>query len=671
VAVDSLHSAAQREQLMKLTTSQGDALQRLTSILPYVPFPSDVTRGCRAALGAMLGEEMVTAQWARLTPQMHEFVAKILFLLPVTPWGAKGPGMTAHRANTQARAAAAKAAEEERGKRFGFQDDDEVPHDEEAEAEDARTLRLTICVMDLLSKARLMFHLFDDDAEAAGRSRQHSVLPVQPDNPELCPYARKEGFEASDASTYSAVLLLLAPVNPSYLRKLYPQCLLLNDGGVGGEVREKLGHRIALRMLLGTAPTTPIAPWIAIPVIYTPYLALAAISKLGGPRSVMLRHPYAVKFTAAGGGEISCDADDLDEVLFCLLDPDEAAKSTRVSKRARSLVAAARFWPEGEGPHGQGAAVLLLEELVSSQPFTQDGRKGWFDATHRAYCVHQPGGASTAKALTSSDDTSAKGTAIVPANGGGGGGGGLHVLSGCCRFPLHNLACGATAHGGVHEQHSPQMPHAAQPLGPEMARGAFETRLPLPPLFDALHSVPLRELITHCLSSPQHALLHLVGLSILGNATAGARELHDDPNSLNFAHYEYFGRPFAVAASLWSEHQPLLEELLQPSYAQRYGKDYGALVQKSFIRHVVLPDLVCVASNALRPPNKWVTDRLKLLHQASQFEEVRNLANDVRQAFYSMAKTGKQNEHEPVANKEHMDILYDELLHGIPGATYQ
>ena len=269
----------------------------------------------------------------------------------------------------------------------------------------------------------------------------------------------------------------------------------------------------------------------------------------------------------------------------------------------------------------------------------------------------------------------------------------------------------------MHAQHAPQLPHTAAPLGPEMARGAFEARLPLAPLFGALHAVPLRELVTHCLSSPQHCLLHLVGLSILGGATAGARELHDDPNALNFAHYEYFGRPFAVAASLHQEHQPLLDELLLPSYAQRYGKEMGTLVQKSFIRdvspqrgaraaraprwsrarhpapgarrcargaprapptharrrrgtlgarQVVIPDLACIACNAERKVNRWVTDRLKRLHQESQFEDVRALANDVRQAFYSMGKTGVQNANgEPVANKETMRELYDDLLHGV------
>ena len=37
---------------------------------------------------------------------------------------------------------------------------------------------------------------------------------------------------------------------------------------------------------------------------------------------------------------------------------------------------------------------------------------------------------------------------------------------------------------------------------------------------DVLRS--LKDLVSHCLSSPQHPLLHLTGLSILGSATAGA-----------------------------------------------------------------------------------------------------------------------------------------------------
>jgi hypothetical protein len=71
VAVDCLHSYRQREQLLKLTSSKADALKRLTSILPFVPFPADTTRQCRAALASLLGEEMAAAHWTRLTPQVR------------------------------------------------------------------------------------------------------------------------------------------------------------------------------------------------------------------------------------------------------------------------------------------------------------------------------------------------------------------------------------------------------------------------------------------------------------------------------------------------------------------------------------------------------------------------------------------------------------------------
>ena len=50
------------------------------------------------------------------------------------------------------------------------------------------------------------------------------------------------------------------------------------------------------------------------------------------------------------------------------------------------------------------------------------------------------------------------------------------------------------------------------------------------------------------------------------------------------------------------------------------------------------------------------------MRNGSQFDDVRQLAEDIWNAFYSMAKTGKQNEHEPIANKAHMDDLHDMLL---------
>jgi hypothetical protein len=79
-----------------------------------------------------------------------------------------------------------------------------------------------------------------------------------------------------------------------------------------------------VRLLLsGAGAPNAVAPWMVLPAVYTDTLALAALSRLGGPPMVMLRHPHAVKFTATGGGEISMEADDLDAVLFALLEPEK------------------------------------------------------------------------------------------------------------------------------------------------------------------------------------------------------------------------------------------------------------------------------------------------------------------------------------------------------------
>ena len=83
-------------------------------------------------------------------------------------------------------------------------------------------------------------------------------------------------------------------------------------------------------------------------------------------------------------------------------------------------------------------------------------------------------------------------------------------------------------------------------------------------------------------------------------------------------------------------------------------------------RDVASPDLACVACNELRPHNPWVTDRLKRLNQYSQFEDVREMANAIHQHYYSVAKSGKLNASgEEVANKEHMEALMKDLLHGL------
>ena len=83
----------------------------------------------------------------------------------------------------------------------------------------------------------------------------HSVLPFQPKEPSTCPYPPKAAPpSARDARSYSALLLLLAPVDPAYVRRCFPQLLLLHGEGLGGQMREKLGSRLVTRLLLGRQP---------------------------------------------------------------------------------------------------------------------------------------------------------------------------------------------------------------------------------------------------------------------------------------------------------------------------------------------------------------------------------------------------------------------------------
>ena len=130
---------------------------------------------------------------------------------------------------------------------------------------------------------------------------------------------------------------------------------------------------------------------------------------------------------------------------------------------------------------------------------------------------------------------------------------------------------------------------------------------------------------------------------MLGGCTAGAREMLEDPNALDYARYEYFGRTFAVAASLYSQHEKLIDDLLRPAYMAKHGKQMAALVQRSFLRDVVVPDLACVVSNPQRRLNPWVTERLKQLKRTSAFEEVRATACEIVQGFVAMTSTGRQD----------------------------
>lgn len=193
-----------------------------------------------------------------------------------------------------------------------------------------------------------------------------------------------------------------------------------------------------------------------------------------------------------------------------------------------------------------------------------------------------------------------------------------------------------------------------------MACATFERQLPLLPFIEGVHSVGLRQLITHCLSDPLHPLMHLAALSMFGGVTAGARQLIDDPSALSFPHYEYFGRPFSAAAWLWADHKPLLDDLIDAKYAQRHGKAVAAHVQMRVLRDVVVPDLACVVSNARRPPDKWVIHALRRLARCP-LEEVSRAASSVRVGFEDVARSGMATEHDPVASEDHMEQLLEML----------
>jgi len=560
-AVDALASAKQREALLPLTSeggSKGDALARLSSVLPFTMVPSDLLALTKRGVSDYLGAELFESHWDRLTEPMRAWCARVIFFLPITPWGAR-------------KGEAGKDAQ-------------------------SSELVLIFCLFELLSKGRMMYHLFDDDAEAKqdGKpKRTHSVLPVQPQRPDTCPFEKKSDFDPNDARTYSAVLMLLAPVQPAWVRGLYPQCLMLNHEGIGGEFREKVANRLVLKLLLSDIPGI-CAPWVAVPMLYSEGMALAALAKLGGPQLVMLRHPHVTKFTAMGGGEIAIASSDLDEVLRALLASEidtgrkgkgKKAEDRPVSKRIHALVESSRFWPADGGEQARGG-ILILESLCEGTPLPQDGKRGHFDPTQRAYCVRHraPHGASTGRP----PETSV-------------------VLSGCCRFPPQPLLFGPG--NSVHSQRVPKMPHQSVPLGPEMARGAFESRLPIGAIFDAIESVSLKELVTWCLSSPQHPLLHLAGLSIMSGATAGAHKCHPDESMLEATRMEFLGRPIGANATVWPEHAELLMEFLEPSYASRYGAPMARLVQRRVLADVVVTDFHAIASNSKRKPDAKVCTR--------------------------------------------------------------
>jgi hypothetical protein len=537
-----------------------------------------------SGLTALLGAPVVSAHWDRMPPPTRTWLSRLLFFLPAVPWGRHG------WKNTDAARAAAAPPPESGGPPLAV-------------------LELELLCLELLTMARPMHALFDDDTEGGRKaSARNSVLPYQPHAPSSCPYPPVEQGRADAASAngggsgtgqpqansaaagYSAVLLLLAPVRPRDVAAAFPQCLLLNNGGIGSEAREVFGSRLATRMLLQRSHPAANPPWVAVPAVYTPHLAVGVLSRLGGPRSVLLRHPHAARWGAHEGGEIAISAADLDDTLRLLFSkvtppPPGTAPSWTPPKRVAAAVAASRLLPGygqpsagGDTAEGAEAAdafgLLLAEALVPSTALPQDGKKGWYDPTFRVYVASarglgggdQPlGGAKLGGAfetmgqaeLTAPLSEVEAGSAHAPASpdagatplareGAGSGAAGTlangaavplrvpapprsAVVGGACRFPSHPLSAAASSLG--HSQHVPTQPHAALGLGQSMAAAAFApSRFDPAAVCTALCANPtsLRHLLTVLLTEPA-PVMHLAAMAIMANAAAGVRQVHHDP----------------------------------------------------------------------------------------------------------------------------------------------
>lgn len=73
-----------------LTTSKGDALNRLNAVLGLAYAPPDLLSLTKKALTQIMGVELFESQWNRLSDAMQEWVARLLYFLPICPWGALG-----------------------------------------------------------------------------------------------------------------------------------------------------------------------------------------------------------------------------------------------------------------------------------------------------------------------------------------------------------------------------------------------------------------------------------------------------------------------------------------------------------------------------------------------------------------------------------------------------
>mmetsp|Transcript_19959 Transcript_19959/g.56316 ORF Transcript_19959/g.56316 Transcript_19959/m.56316 type:complete len:186 (-) Transcript_19959:2-559(-) len=160
--------------------------------------------------------------------------------------------------------------------------------------------------------------------------------------------------------------------------------------------------------------------WVVVPALYSPQLALGILSRLGGPRSVLLRHPYAAEWGAHEGGEVAVSADELDDALRLILGKVSRSHTAPAAtgenagnrgegwippRRVVAAIQASRLLPgfvDASSTAGDEAAadafgLLIAEELVPSTALPQDGKRGWFDPTMRGLIVHAPAAGPQAK----------------------------------------------------------------------------------------------------------------------------------------------------------------------------------------------------------------------------------------------------------------------------------
>ena len=500
---------------------------------------------------------------------MRSWLAKVIYFLPLTPWGRR-PG--------------------------GGGGDGEAPAD----------LQLEIVLLELLSKGRLLYCLYEDEVEGGGprASARNSVLP-----PTRRPVGVPVPSQARAGGGRSRVALGGAAAARARPARGDPRDV------PAARAPQRRGHRRALprrrrraaRRAMGDERARPQrrrrrrrrrcrGGW-RCPRAYAEGLALAVLGALGGPGS--RRHPPAggARRRRRGGGDrrrARCGAPRHHRASGRRRDvwrgrngregaaaPSHAGGADAAAKRARALVEQARFWGEG----GSAAAgLLVVEEVASGVRLPRDGRKGWFDPTQRAYVVAAAGEGERARRRVP--------LPVAAAQRGGG----------------EQRACSARARGGAPRDGVGRIDGARRLRAPPPPRR--RPRLAAPPAAArADHSLPERRRTDAPPRRPRPPRRHHFS------------RRRPRLEALRVATYEFFGRPFAPNCTLWPEHPPLLLALTAKPYREAHGAPVARLVQRRLLRDVVARDFLAVAANALRGADAAVVG-VQLALEASPYNGV-------------------------------------------------